>query len=443
MKKDYDIIVVGAGFGGPVAAKACADAGLDTLILERADTPGQKVISSCTIPFYGFFFGPEWIREGNPPIERPVTGIRNFFVRNGKTYDFDASFRVPKALESRVAIGYTTYCRPFCTWLADRAVESGAELRTSTTVVDVLREGDKVTGVVLDNGEELRCKLLISAEGLQNLLAIKAGIRKRYKPETIEAALLLDFEMPKERIDQVCGYHLEYFWSMPEEHMVSPLGQGSAVYIFPYRDSLHLTIGRFLKADDGVAPVAKVLDEYYDKFFTSERWQKSYAPYAKLRARIWDTCPLYVGLYPEMRNMPMVMNGMMLLGDAAGLESTAIADGVPTAWFSADLAGKWAIDALRAKDVSAGFLAGYEQAVRNHPLINAVISDPHRRDLLYAQKSGDEAEMRRRINQGWGIRVLGHLGLPLTLAMLREVKRDPRILKSWMGMYKRYFELYG
>lgn len=33
---DYDVVVVGAGLKGPVAAKRCADAGLRTLVLERA-----------------------------------------------------------------------------------------------------------------------------------------------------------------------------------------------------------------------------------------------------------------------------------------------------------------------------------------------------------------------------------------------------------------------
>ena len=55
--EEYDVIVVGAGFGGPVAAKICADAGLSTLMLERAQNVGDKVISGLTIPFYGFLFG--------------------------------------------------------------------------------------------------------------------------------------------------------------------------------------------------------------------------------------------------------------------------------------------------------------------------------------------------------------------------------------------------
>ncbi len=72
--KKYDVIVIGAGFAGPVAAKKCADAGLSTLMIERSENVGEKVISGLTIPIYGFLFGPAFIRDGNPPIERPVDG---------------------------------------------------------------------------------------------------------------------------------------------------------------------------------------------------------------------------------------------------------------------------------------------------------------------------------------------------------------------------------
>jgi flavin-dependent dehydrogenase len=47
---NYDVLVVGAGFGGPVAAKRCADAGLKTLMVERAGVPGEKVVSGLVIP---------------------------------------------------------------------------------------------------------------------------------------------------------------------------------------------------------------------------------------------------------------------------------------------------------------------------------------------------------------------------------------------------------
>jgi flavin-dependent dehydrogenase len=439
----YDVIVVGSGFGGPVAAKACADAGFSTLVVERAATPGQKVISSCTIPFYGFLFGPDWIRNGDPPIERPVSGIRNFFIKNGSTYKASNSFRVPWPLWPHLAIGYTVYCRPFCTWLADRAVESGVELRTSVTAVDLIKEGKAVRGIITDKGEELRCKLLIDAEGVQNLLATKAGIRNPFRPETIELCLLLDFKMKKEDIDRVCGYNLEYFWAMPDEGMIAPLGQGSAVYIFPYRDSIHMTIGQFLKNDDGTVPTIKALDRYYEKFFKTDRWKQLYEPCTELRARIWDTCPIYAGLYDDQRNLPASGDGMLLLGDAAGLESAAVADGVPSAWFSAEIAAQTAIEALKAHDTSASFLNRYDQRLRAHPLITALITDPHRKNLSLAAASGNEAEMRRRVNQGWGIGIMGQLTVPVMRLMFREMWKNPGIFLRWLNMFKRYYKLYG
>lgn len=444
-KTEYDVIVVGAGFGGPVAAKACAEAGYSTLILERAETPGQKVISSCTIPFYGFVFGPAWIRDGNPPIERPVSGIRNVFVRGGATYKIDNSFKVPWPMSvwPHVGIGYTVYCRPFCTWLADKAVQAGAELRTSVTAMDVIKEGGSVKGVITDKGEHLRAKIVIDAEGVQNLLATKAGIRPPFKPEAIELCLIYDFEMPKEQIDKVCGYHLEYFWAMPEEGIIPPLGQGSAVYIFPYRDSIHMTIGQFLKSEDGKVPTQKVLDQYYQKFFQTERWQKYYAPYAKLRARIWDTCPIYAGLYDDQRNLPTFGDGMLLLGDAAGLEASAIADGVPSAWFSAEIAAECAIEALKAGDTSAKFLSRYDQRLRQHPLITTLITDPHRKNLAKATQSGKASDMHRLVNQGWGIMLMGRLTFPVINAGIRSMLKNPLIPLRWLGMFQRYFRLYN
>ncbi len=84
MRNEFDVIVIGAGFGGPVAAKLCADAGLKTLLIERAQKPGEKVISGLTIPFYGFLFGPSFIRNGNPPFERPADGIINYIITDIK-----------------------------------------------------------------------------------------------------------------------------------------------------------------------------------------------------------------------------------------------------------------------------------------------------------------------------------------------------------------------
>jgi flavin-dependent dehydrogenase len=220
MDAQYDVIVIGAGFGGPVAAKRCADAGLKTLLVERSGVPGEKVVSGLVIPIYGFLFGPEFIREGNPPIQRPICSVVNRIVKGGKIHDTDRSLRVPRP----ITLGYAAYCKPFCTWLADRAVDSGAELRTSTTAVDVILDEGAVKGIVTDKGERLRSKVLIDSGGTQNQLSIKAGLRKKFAPEAIELYMLWDFEMAKEEVDRVFGNSMEFFHAMPEEKIGAPLG---------------------------------------------------------------------------------------------------------------------------------------------------------------------------------------------------------------------------
>src|SRR5450756_2588696 len=240
-RNEYDVIVVGAGFGGPVAAKKCAEAGLRTLMLERGGRAGEKVISGLTIPFYGFLFGPEFIRDGNPPIGRPVDGIINYIIKDIDTGDIDIedSLRLPKPLSPVIAFGYNAYCQPFCEWEAERAIESGAELRTSTVAVNVLRENGCVRGVVTDAGDSLGAKVVIDAEGCQGLLAIKAGIREKYPPDTISLADVYDYEMAKEDVDRIFGHTLRFCWGWDEQRVAPPLGYGNGLMVWPYRNSLH------------------------------------------------------------------------------------------------------------------------------------------------------------------------------------------------------------
>ena len=71
---------------------------------------------------------------------------------------------------------------------------------------------------------------------------------------------------------------------------------------------------------------------------------------------MWEGFEIFVGLDDRLRNMPNYTDGMILVGDAAGLESTGLCDGVPAAWFSADIAADVAIEAIKANDSSAKFL---------------------------------------------------------------------------------------
>lgn len=444
MEKEYDVIVVGSGFGGPVAAKKCADAGLKTLMIERSENVGEKVISGLTIPFYGFLFGPAFIRDGNPPFERPADGIVNYIIKDidKGDIDIDDSLKVPKPLSPIFAFGYNTYCKPFCQWEANKAVEAGVTLRTSTTAVDVIKENGHIKGIITDKGDTLRAKIVIDAEGSQGLLAIKAGVRDKYPPETISLADTYDYEMSKKDVDRIFGYSVKMCWGWDEQRIAPPLGYGNGLMVWPYRNSLHFMQDQALRTDKNSVPnLNKLFDEYHHNITSKLSWWKDLvAPRAKLRARMWEGFEIYVGLNKKLRNMPNHTDGMMLIGDVAGLESTELCDGVPAAWFSAEIAADVAIKAIKANDTSKSFLKKYDDKIKAHPIIQWSISSTNRYKLRIAQKEHNLKKLKKYIHNGWGLGSLTHFTTPMLKILLSYLNKDPTIITKWIKMYFRYYQ---
>jgi len=142
-----------------------------------------------------------------------------------------------------------------------------------------------------------------------------------------------------------------------------------------------------------VAQASKLLDTYYNNYFETRRWREIIGPKAKLRAKVWDTCPIYAGLFPDMLEMPRCGNGMILIGDSAGFEESSTGAGIANAWYSADLAADVTIEAIKTGDTSVTFLRKYDDLWKAHPAIMPSITDWRRRNLIQAQQ--DESLMVR------------------------------------------------
>jgi len=442
-KNRFDVIVIGAGFGGPVAAKKCADAGLKTLIIERSQNVGDKVISGLTIPFYGFLFGPAFIRDGNPPIERPADGIINYIIKDIEKGDIeiDETLKIPKPFSPIFAFGYNAYCKKFCKWEARQAINSGAKLRTGVTVVDFIKKNGCIKGVVTETGEKIYSKIVINSEGSQGLLAIKSGVRKKYPPDTISLADIYDYEMPKSEIDRIFGFSIRFCWGWDEQKIAPPLGYGNGLMVWPYRNSLHFMQDQCLGKDDGPVFNLKRSFKIYHEAITSKLpwWRDDVAPRIKLRAKMWEGFEIFVGLNKTLREMPNYTDGMLLIGDAAGLENTELCDGVPTTWFSADIAADIAIEAVIKNDPSADFLSKYNDRIKAHPIIQWAITATSRYNLRGAQKTHDIKKLRYLIHRGWGLGAFAHASTPLMQIFLEHIKNDPSIIGKWIRMYLRYY----
>jgi len=381
----YDVVIVGGSFGGCVAGKIAAEKGLKTLIIERGVAPGEKVISGAALNPLILLELP-WLLEG--PLERPLHGGWTHFIKHGQV---QTSF----LLDMPVPVAYTLYCRPFISWLAEQAVAAGVELRTSTVVTDVIQEKGFTKGVVTETGEEIWSDIVIAADGMWSLTGIKAGVRKKFRPEDIFNGVWYDFEMPSEEdlIEALGGKpgYAGMSWWDPSGEMVGTHGVVGFFGIAAYKTSFHFGMGM---AMPHIVDKRIDFDRLYERFFQHDYWKEHFAK-AQLRARMWRPYPLYCGMESDMKgNTRTTGNGMMVIGDAAGLMPTGTGMGIHTAILSGKMAAEVAAEAISKGDTSDAFLRRYEEMWKGS-LIGDAVNERTRRDLTrYAH---NEAEMKRHI----------------------------------------------
>lgn len=132
-----EVVVVGSGSAGSTAAIAAARAGADTLLVERYGFLGGT--STMVLDtFYGFY---------TPATSevRVVDGIPWEIVQ--RLYGYDAVIERPSNYGAGQAVTYDPTLLKVV-W-EQTALESGARLRLHTLVLDVLKEGDRITGLVV------------------------------------------------------------------------------------------------------------------------------------------------------------------------------------------------------------------------------------------------------------------------------------------------------
>ena len=344
--KTFDVIVVGAGPGGSMAAKVAAELGLSTIFFERGRKPGEKNASGCGLGprlWRDFDFMKDLDSDACPSL-RSGTAIRHYFIDKE---DEMAGMLVTKPTRS---VGYepakqfitmNVYRSEFDPWLANLAVAAGAKLKTSTLIVDLLRENDKVVGVQDDRGEVYKCRILIGADGVHSKVAIKSGLRAKWKRDQVVLVPQLDFEVPPENIDKILGEEtLGTWWGV---------NFPAAFQVF-FHDGFHIGLGNWLGWWD------KNPNEYLEQVVALDRFQQL--------IRQLDAKPreYQVHMVPWLAKPENTFtDNVMLVGDAGGFPCPLEAEGVYPAMLTGRLAAQTAAKAIEDNDTSRESLARYEQ----------------------------------------------------------------------------------
>ena len=141
---DFDVIVVGSGCAGAVAAYTAASAGKSVLVVERGYFAGAKNMTGGRIYSHSLKeVFPDF--ESEAPLERKITHERIALLdaRSNMTVDFTSDELAEEGKDS-----YAVLRAPFDQWLASKAEDAGAEYICGIAVEELIRDGSgKVIGV--------------------------------------------------------------------------------------------------------------------------------------------------------------------------------------------------------------------------------------------------------------------------------------------------------
>ena len=332
MKEDYDVIVVGAGPAGSVAAQNAA-AECDVLLIEKRPEIGAPVRCAEAVPLVEtpFIFHTSFEKYVKPDrkwVASEVKGVRAT-APDGTIVEVSGEM-----LGKEEPLGIVLERKLFDRQLAKNAARSGAHVAVRTRATGLILEDGAVRGVKLSRlGEEfdVRAKLVIGADGVESQVGRWAGINTTLKLKDIESCAqyhMQNVELMDNTLDFYFGSSAPsgYAWAFPKGDGAGNIGLG--------------VLGSKLS---GKRPLA-YLDE-----FVAQRF-----PDGKPVELMLGACPVSGAL------SHIVGNGLMLVGDAAHHTEPITGGGIMAALQSGTIAGQVANKAVRQNDSSVRVLREYE-----------------------------------------------------------------------------------
>ena len=352
-ERDFEVIVVGSGCAGAVAAYVAASAGKSVLVVERGNFAGAKNMTGGRIYSHSLKkVFPDF--ESEAPLERKITHERIAMLSSDSemTIDFTSPVLAEEGRDS-----YSVLRAPFDQWLAGKAEDAGAEYICGIAVEELLKdEAGAIVGVRAGE-DEITANVVILAEGCNTVLSERCLGNPRPKASQMAVGVKQVFELPAQTI---------------EDRFLVPEGEGAAMlfvgdcthgsvgggFLYTNKESISLGLVATISiAEDGgrnQVPVYQMLEDF--------KRHPAVAPIirgAKLAEHSGHMVP--EGGYHMVPRY--VFDGCLVAGETAGLcmNMGYQVRGMDFAVASGRFAGEAAVAALDAGDVSAAGLAVYKQ----------------------------------------------------------------------------------
>ena len=307
MKNEFDVIVVGAGPAGSVAARYAARQGVSVLMLEKDKDVGSPVRCGEAISREGLelFINPD---------KRFITSVINNF-----------SLNAPDGTEVLIHLedyGYVLERKIFDYELAKLAANEGAQILTRAYVNGLILRDGKVCGVKYEfRGEQKDAysKIVIGADGVESRVGRWAGLKTYIDFRDMECcAQITASNIPVDPNTLYFYFGQEYapngyFWIFPKGNNTANIGLGISGLIGKKRSA---------------------------QSFLNHFMEKNY-PDAGIMTSIAGGVPSVITL--KKISAP----GIMLAGDAARQVNPLSGGGISSGMKGGMLAGKTAGEAIK------------------------------------------------------------------------------------------------
>jgi digeranylgeranylglycerophospholipid reductase len=355
--EEFDVVVVGAGPAGSLAARAAVESGARTLLLDRRAELGEPVQCGEFLPTPGeladIFHSPDLIGEAfqiPPETVLRETHWMACVAPSGRRFRFPLS-------------GYMVSRRAFDKALACAAEGAGAELRYPVGVARV--KGERVEMV---NGTTVRAKVIIGADGPISTVARSVGFTPAREM----------FRMITATTDGAGGDEIDLYFGRS--------APGGYAWSFPRSTDSNVGLGVT------ELPSGESLSSLLDRFLERER-----LGVARERTRWW----VPIGPPPDT----LVFGRALFCGDAANLVMATNGGGIPTAMLSGWLAGRAAAHHAR----EGAPLSEYDRAWRS------VLAPPLARG--HRIKETTDRIVRSDLALTLGMRYIGASGLDAVMRL--------------------------